>query len=92
MTKWKRYVHLCFAIDLETVPLDIHSLERPLFSLPVVDSYPCGHDFDDSNHYLLHGPLFYQARNMMINEIRKLTMTDFHVICCCMVHICSRTQ
>ena len=35
---------------LETVQLDMHSLERHLFSLPVVDSYPCGHDGDDSNH------------------------------------------
>ena len=37
---------------------------------------PCGNDCGDSNHYLLQCPLVYQARNMMINEIRKLTMTD----------------
>ena len=49
-----------------------------LFSLHVVDSpaCPCGHDCVDSNHYLLQCPLFYQARNMMLNEIRVLTITD----------------
>ena len=49
-----------------------------LFSLHVVDSpaCPCGHDCEDSNHYLLRCPLFYQARNMLLNEIRELTMTD----------------
>ena len=31
---------------------------------------------EDSNHYLLRCPLFYQARNMLLNEIRELTMTD----------------
>ena len=30
----------------------------------------------DSNHYLLQCPLFYQARTMMLNEIRELTITD----------------
>ena len=42
-----------------------------LFSLHVVDSPAClcGHDCEDSNHYLLQCPLFYQARNM------KLKMT-----------------
>ena len=49
-----------------------------LFSLHVVDSAacPCGNDCENSNHYLLQCPVFYQARNMMMNEIRKLTMTD----------------
>ena len=49
-----------------------------LFSLHVVDSPACpsGHDCEDSNHYLLRCPLFYQARNMLLNEIRELTMTD----------------
>ena len=36
----------------------------------------CGHDCEDSNHYLLQCPLFYQSRNMMLNEIRELPMTD----------------
>ena len=39
---------------LETVQLDMLSLERPLFSLPVVDPYPCGHDCDDSNHFICY--------------------------------------
>ena len=49
-----------------------------LFSLHVVDSpaCPCGHDCEDSNHYLLRCPLFYQAINMLLNEIRDQTMTD----------------
>ena len=49
-----------------------------LFSLHVVESpaCPCGHGCEDSNHYLLRCPLFYQARNMLLNEIRELTMTD----------------
>ena len=49
-----------------------------LFSLHVVDSpaCPCGNDCEDSNHYLLRCPLFYQARNKLLNEIRELTMTD----------------
>ena len=37
---------------------------------------PCGHDCEDSNRYLLRCPLFHQARNMLLNEIRGLTMTD----------------
>ena len=53
-----------------------------LFSLHVVDSPACprGHDCEDSNHYLLQCPLFYQARNRVINEIRELTMT-FRMSC-----------
>ena len=49
-----------------------------LFSLHVADSpaCPCGNDCEDSNHYLLQCPLFYQARNKLLNEIRALTMTD----------------
>ena len=49
-----------------------------LFSLFVVDSPACrrGHYCEDLHHYLLQCPFFYQARNMMINEIRELTMTD----------------
>ena len=51
-----------------------NKLNFHLFSLHVVDSPACpfGHDCEDSNHYLLHCPLFYQARNMMLNEIREL--------------------
>ena len=64
--------------------LDTHSSEWSsklnfhLFSLHVVDSpaCPCGHDWEDSNHYLLQSPLFYLARMIMINEIKELTMTD----------------
>ena len=37
---------------------------------------PCGNDCEDSIHYLLRCPLFYQARNMLLNEIREITMTD----------------
>ena len=53
-------------------------LNSHLFSLHVVDSpaCPCGNDCEDSNHYLLRCPLFYQARNKLLNEIRGLTMTD----------------
>ena len=53
--------------------LNIH-----LCSLNGVDSPVCpyGHDCEDSDHYFLQCPLFYQAINMMINEIRELTMTD----------------
>ena len=49
-----------------------------LFSLHVVDSPAClcGHNREDSNHYLLRCPLYHQARNMLLNEIRELTMTD----------------
>ena len=48
------------------------------FSLHVVDSpaCPCGHDCENSNHYLLQCLLFYKARNMMLNEIREVTMID----------------
>ena len=65
----------------EAVALNMHSCSKlnfHLFSLYVVDSpaCPCGHDREDSNHYLLRCPLFYQARNMLLNEIRELTMTD----------------
>ena len=49
-----------------------------LLSLHVVDSPACprGHDCEESNHYLFRCQLFYQARNMLLNEIRKLTMTN----------------
>ena len=49
-----------------------------LKSLHVVDSpaCPCGHNCEDSNHFLLYCPLYYQARNMMLNEIRQVTTLD----------------
>ena len=41
-----------------------------LFPLHVVDSpaCPCGNDCEDSNHHLLQCPMFFQVRNMMMNE------------------------
>ena len=36
---------------------------------------PCGHDREDSNHYLLHRPLYFQARITMLNKIRDLSRT-----------------
>ena len=39
----------------------------------------CGHDRDDSNHYLLHCRLYFQARITMLNKIRHLTRT--HISC-----------
>ena len=32
----------------------------------------CGHNREDSNHYLSQCPLYFQARNKMLNEIRQL--------------------
>ena len=48
-----------------------------LYSLHVLDSpaCPCGHDHEDSNHYLLHCPLYFQARITMLTKIRELTRT-----------------
>ena len=52
-----------------------------LYSLNVLDSpaCPCGHDCENSNHHLLHCPLYLQARITMLNKIRHLTRT--HVSC-----------
>ena len=43
-------------------------LNFDLFSLHVIDSpaCPCGHIREDSNHYLLQCPLYFQARNKML--------------------------
>ena len=56
--------------------MNCSKLNFHLFSLHVVDSPACGHDCEDSKHYLLRCPLFYQARNMLLNETRELIMTD----------------
>ena len=56
------------------------SLSRfDLFSLHVIDSPAClcGHIREDSNHYLLQCPLYFQARNKMLNDIRQLC--TFHI-------------
>ena len=52
-----------------------------LYSLYVLDSpaCPCGHNREDSNHYLLLCPLYFQARITMLNKIRHLTRT--HISC-----------
>ena len=52
-----------------------------LYSLHVLDSpaCPCGHNREDSNHYLLLCPLYFQARIIMLNKIRHLTRT--HISC-----------
>ena len=49
-------------------------LNFDLFSLHVIHSpaCPCGHIREDSNHYLLQCPLYVQARNKMLNDIRQL--------------------
>ena len=54
------------------VRMKCSKLNFHLFSLHVVDSpaCPCGNDCEDSNHYLLRCPLFYQARSKLLNEIR----------------------
>ena len=51
------------------------------YSLHVLDSpaCPCGHNREDSNHYLLLCPLYFQARITMLNKIRHLTRT--HISC-----------
>ena len=66
------------AIRHAQLSMKYSKLNFDLFSLHVVDSpaYPCGNDCENSNHYFLHCSLFYQARNMMMNEIRKLNMTN----------------
>ena len=52
-----------------------------LYSLHVLDSpaCPCGHNREDSSHYLLLCPLYFQARITMLNKIRHLTRT--HISC-----------
>ena len=62
------------------------NLNVNLFSSQVMDSHacPCGNDCENSNHCFLQCSLFYQAINMMINDIRMLFMTEFHMTCCCM--------
>ena len=54
-------------------------LNFDLFSLHVIDSpaCPCGHIREDSSPYLLQCPLYFQARNKMLNDIRQLC--TFHI-------------
>ena len=78
--QWKSHVLLSSAMAIKHALLRM-KCSKPdfhLFSLHVVDSpgCPCGNDCEDSNHYLLQCQLFFQAINMMMNVIRKLTMTD----------------
>jgi len=49
-------------------------LNYHLFLLHVRASFecPCGHNCEDVNHYLLHCPLYFQSRNVMIGEISQL--------------------
>ena len=58
--------------------MECSKLNFDLFSLHV-DSprCPCGHIREDSNHYLLQCPLYVQARNKMLHEIRQLSI--FHI-------------
>jgi len=53
-----------------------------LFSLHVRDSpaCPCGHNCEDTNHYLLYCPLFFQQRNAMFNSIRNIA-TNIDISC-----------
>ena len=53
-----------------------------LYSLHVLDSpaCPCGHNHEDSNHYLLHCSLYFQARITMLNKIRHL-ISRTHISC-----------
>ena len=55
----------------------IHMLTHHLYSFHVLNSpaCPCGHDGEDSNHCLLHCPLYFQSRITMLNKIRHLTRT-----------------
>ena len=56
-------------------------LNYHFYSLHVLDSpaCPCGQDSEDSNHYLLLCPLYFQSRITMLNKIRHLTRT--HISC-----------
>ena len=67
-----------FAKSQQKLRMKCSKLFFHVFSLHVVDSpaCPCGNYCDDSNHYLLQCPLFYQGRNIMMNEIGTLTTTD----------------
>ena len=49
-------------------------LNYHLFLLHVRASFecPCGHNCEDTNHFLLHCPLYFQARTEMIDKIRSL--------------------
>ena len=50
-------------------------LNAHLYSLHVVDSpgCSCGHDTEDSNHYLLICPLYQTSRNKMLKSIAAIT-------------------
>ena len=60
---------------------DSSKLNFRLYSLHVLDSpaCPCGHDREDSNHYLLYCLLYFQVRITMLNKIRHLSRT--HISC-----------
>ena len=55
--------------------MNCSKLNFHLYSLHVLESPVCicGHNCEDSNHYLLHCPLYYVARNKMFKEIRNLS-------------------
>ena len=55
--------------------MNCSKLNFHLYSLHVLESPVCicGHNCEDSNHSLLHCPLYYVARNKMFKEIRNLS-------------------
>ena len=75
-SRTNNYKHAQLRMKCSRPKLNFH-----LYSLHVLDSpaCPCGHDREDSNHYLLHCPLYFQARITMLNKIRHLTRT--HISC-----------
>ena len=84
----KKLDHLCCTMvpELTTIKhaqlrMKCSKLNFHLYSLHVLDSpaCPCGHNREDSNHYLLLCPLYFQARITMLNKIRHLTRT--HISC-----------
>jgi len=53
-------------------------LSGHLYSLHVLDSpsCQCGFNYEDSNHYLLHCPLYVQERNELLSELQAIGINN----------------
>ena len=62
--------------------MNCSKLNSHLFSLHVIDSpqCECGHNIEDSNHYLLECPMYFIPRQKMLRSLNNLiSITDVHV-------------
>ena len=57
------------------------NLNAHVFALHVIESpsCACGHNFEDSDHYLLHCPLFMVQRHHLLQTLNAMNIYEFNV-------------